>query len=168
MVSQVPTAEFSLTDQFGRRVDQSTYRGRYLLVYFGFTHCKVVCPRSLSKLSSVLARLGDAASTVTPLYITVDPARDIPEVMRSYLEQSYPRFTGLTGTEAEIEAAKQSFRVFAERKSDDEDPDGYVVPHTAIAYLMSPDGAYLAHFTDAAAEDTVVQQMSAHLQRVSS
>ena len=160
-------ADFSLTDQFGRPVDQSTYRGHYLLVYFGFTHCKVVCPRSLARLSSVLERLGEAADAVTPLYITVDPARDTPEVMRSYLEQSYPRFTGLTGTEAQIDAAKKAFRVFAQRRPDDKDSERYDVPHTAIAYLMSPAGAYLAHFTDAVDEDTVVQRMAAYLRRVS-
>jgi len=132
-------------------------------VYFGFTHCRVVCPRSLAKLSVVLNRLGDAAAAIKPLYITVDPARDTPEVMRGYLERDSPRFTGLTGTDDEIEAAKRSFRVFAERKADAEDPDGYAVPHTAIAYLMGREGEYLAHFTDAVDEDAIVERIGTHI-----
>ena len=132
-------------------------------MYFGFTHCRVVCPRSLAKLSVVLNRLGDAAAAIKPLYITVDPARDTPEVMRGYLERDSPRFTGLTGTDDEIEAAKRSFRVFAARKADAEDPDGYAVPHTAIAYLMGREGEYLAHFTDAVDEDAIVERIGTHI-----
>ena len=163
MVSGAPSANFSLTDHFGQRVDESSYRGQFLLVYFGFTRCRVVCPRSLAKLSAVLNRLGNAAAAIKPLYITVDPARDTPEIMRRYLERDSPRFTGLTGTDDEIEAAKRSFRVFAARKADAEDPDGYAVPHTAIAYLMGREGEYLAHFTDAVDEDAIVERIGTHI-----
>lgn len=149
MVSGRPVARFQLVDQDGLAVSDDDFNGTFLLVYFGFTHCRVVCPRSLDKLSRALEELGDDASRIRALYITVDPTRDTPEVMRAYLRERYPRFTGLTGTQAQIDAAKQSFRVFAERKPDAEDPDGYSVPHSAISYLMSPDGSYCTHFTDA-------------------
>lgn len=160
-----PVAKFSLTDHHGRHVSEADFMGRHLLIYFGFTHCKVVCPRSLSKLSQVLESLGSDADRITALYITVDPARDTPEVMRTYLEANHPRFLGLTGLPADIDQAKAAFRVFAERKADDEDPDGYVVPHSAIAYLMGPNGGYLDHFIDSLDAQHVSERIAAALDR---
>ncbi len=161
MVTVRPVANFDLTDHNGRSVTEADFAGSHLLVYFGFTHCKVVCPRSLGKLSRVLDGLGEKAARVTALYVTVDPARDTPEVMRAYLEHQHPRFLGLTGSEEQIARAKKAFRVFAEFTGDDEAPDGYVVPHSAIAYLMGPDGDHLDHFIDALEEEEVMQRMSA-------
>ena len=131
------------------------YAGHWLLVYFGFTHCKVVCPRSMAKLSQVLDSLGGDADRLTPLYVTVDPARDTPAVMRAYIEANCPRFTGLTGSTEQIDAAKRAFRVFAQRRDDPDDPDGYDVPHSAVAYLMGPDGGYRDHFAESVAQDVV-------------
>lgn len=159
MVARSPVARFELIDHHGKPVSETDFAGSFLLVYFGFTHCKVVCPRSLAKLSHVLGQLGDRAKRITPLYITVDPERDTPEVMRTYLEANYPRFTGLSGTREQIDAAKNAFRVFAERKQDPDNPEGYVVPHSAIAYLMSPDGSYCVHFTDAAEESKIIARI---------
>lgn len=161
MVNGAPVARFNLIDQRGKQVSQAEFNGTFLLIYFGFTHCKVVCPRSLSKLSAVLHGLGDAADRITALYVTVDPERDTPEVMRAYLEANYPRFTGLTGSPEQIDQAKKAFRVFAERKVDPDAPDGYVVPHSAIAYLMGPDGSYLDHFTDSLEQNDVAARVSA-------
>ena len=150
---------FRLIDHHGARVTDETYRGRFVLIFFGFTHCRVVCPRALSRLSAVLERLGPLTDQLQALYITVDPERDTPEVMRTFLEKSYPRFIGLTGTRAEIDAAKHTFRVFAERRPDPQEPDGYVVPHTAISYLLDPHGQYAAHFTDALDETKVADRL---------
>jgi protein SCO1/2 len=161
MVTGAPVASFSLTDHHGRPVTEESFPGSFLLVYFGFTHCKVVCPRSLGKLSRVLDGLGEQARRVTALYVTVDPARDTPDVMRAYLERSHPRFLGLTGSQGEIAHAKKAFRVFAEFKGDDQAPDGYIVPHSAIAYLMAPDGQHLDHFIDALDEAEIKRRMTA-------
>jgi protein SCO1 len=150
---------FQLVNHHGVRVTQDTYQGRFVLVCFGFTHCRVVCPRALAKLSTVVERLGPLAAQLQALYITVDPERDTPEVMRAFLETRYPRFTGLTGTRAEIDAAKRAFRVFAERRLDPHEPDGYVVPHTAISYVLDPDGKYAAHFIDALEETEVTDRL---------
>ncbi len=155
--------QFELTNHHGKPVRNCDYRGRFLLVYFGFTHCRVVCPRALAKLSSTLDRLGRPANQIEALYITVDPARDTPEVMKAYLDAQFPRFTGLTGSTEQIEAAKRAFRVFAERKADDEDPDGYSVPHTAIAYLMGPDGSYRDHFLDGLNEEAIASRIVGHI-----
>jgi cytochrome oxidase Cu insertion factor (SCO1/SenC/PrrC family) len=153
---------FELVDHHGRGVTDASYRGKHALLFFGFTHCRVVCPRALTKLSDVLDTLGDLSDRIQPLYITVDPERDTPEVMRAFL-QSYPRFTGLTGSRDQIDAAKRTFRVFAERAADPHDKDGYAVPHTAITYLMNPDGEFVAHFTDAMASEEIIKRLTRHL-----
>ncbi|QEY63051.1 SCO family protein [Metapseudomonas lalkuanensis] len=157
------SSHFSLIDHHGQKVADTDYRGSFMLVYFGFTHCRVVCPRALSKLSSVLDLLGEQSSLLTPLYITVDPQRDTPDVMRTYLEANYPRFTGLTGTSSQVEAVKQSFRVFAARRVDPDEPDGYAMPHTAIAYLFGPDGKYCTHFADNLEAEAIVARLKASL-----
>ncbi|MZG15876.1 SCO family protein [Streptomyces sp. SID5914] len=162
-MSPAISGRFSLLDHNGRPVTQDDFQGRFRLVYFGFTHCRVVCPRSLTKLSGILDRLGERAEKVTALYISVDPDRDTPAVMRAYLEDRYPRFLGLTGNTEQIDEAKRNFRVFAQTKPDAADPDGYAVPHTAIAYLLNADGKYCTHFTDTTESQEIFDRLSAAL-----
>jgi protein SCO1/2 len=150
---------FALTDHHGQSVTEKSYRGRWMLVLFGFTHCQVVCPRALSKYSAVLDDLDPASAKVQPLYVTVDPERDSPEVMGAFLEHTYPRFTGLTGQPPAIAAAMDSFSVFTRRRADAADPDGYAVVHTAMAFVFDPVGEYLTHFSDAAPASTILARM---------
>lgn len=158
MVSALPTAQFALINHHGEPVTQADFQGRFQLVYFGFTHCRVICQRSLKKLHEVLDQLGPMGEDIAALYVTVDPGRDTPDVMKAYLAP-HPRFLGLTGNEEAIAAAKSAFRVFAAAKADADDPDGYSVPHTAIAYLMGPDGEYRDHFADTLAADEVAERI---------
>jgi cytochrome oxidase Cu insertion factor (SCO1/SenC/PrrC family) len=140
---------FSLVDYDGKVVTESDFRGKYSVVFFGFTNCAVVCPRALAKLSEVLDSLGNTiANDINALYISVDPARDTPEAMKEFLSQQFPRFVGLTGTTDEAAAARRAFRVHAKVKEDSNAPDGYSVPHTAIAYFLDKNGALLDHFVD--------------------
>lgn len=139
---------WTLTDHHGRRVTAHDFRGRYQLVFFGFTHCRVVCPRALGKLTMVLELIGGLSEQIQPLYISVDPARDTPEVMRAFLEDRFPSFLGLTGSAEEIETARDAFRVFAVRRDDPDEPDGYAVPHSSLTYLIGPDGHYITHYPD--------------------
>lgn len=141
---------FALTDHHGNAVTEASYRGRFMLVYFGFTHCRTVCPRSLAGMTAALDELGEAGRRIVPLYITVDPERDTAAVMKAFLEARFPRFIGLTGNAGAVERAKASFRVFSRRGPDPEDEKGYAVPHTAFAYLLGPEGGYLTHFADTA------------------
>jgi protein SCO1 len=153
---------FTLVDHHRNRVTEATYLGRYTLLFFGFTHCRQVCPAALLKLSAALDLLGPLATDLRALYVTVDPERDSPEVLRGFLLE-YPRFTGLTGSAEQVEAAKRAFRVFARRAEDPEDPDGYAMPHTAFSYLLDRDGRYAAHFTDALEADEVATRIRAQL-----
>jgi protein SCO1/2 len=155
---------FDLIDHHGQRVTEQTYRGRWMLVYFGFTNCRSVCPRTLTKLSDSLERLGELSDRIEPLYITVDPERDTPEVMRAFLEDRFPRFTGLTGSEERVTAAKAAYRVFSQRGQDPLDPDGYAVPHSAITYLVDPHGDYADHFVDTVDAETIAGRVRAKLE----
>lgn len=155
--------DFDLVDHHGMPVDIGSYRGEWLLVQFGFTSCRVVCPRALAKLTEALDQLGPLATRVRPLYISVDAERDTPEVMKAFLEGSYPRFTGLTGQPDQIEAAKRAFRVFARRRPDPDDPDGYAVPHTAITYLVNPDGHSARHWPDTADASAIATDLASAL-----
>jgi protein SCO1 len=154
---------FKLINDEGVPTQLSDFSGRYPLVFFGFTHCKVVCPRALTRLSGVITQLGAQAQWLAPLYISVDPDRDTPEVMRSFLQKSYPRFTGLTGDKASIDAARAAFRVFAARRADPDNPEGYDMPHSAITYLLGPDGRLITHFPDSVEGDKVVERLRALL-----
>jgi len=151
--SPVPVSEFHLVDHDGQPVTHRTFEGTFALYFFGFTHCGMVCPRALTRLSTVLDRLGPLADRVRPIYVTVDPERDTPAVMKAFLENDYPRFTGLTGTRTQIDAAMSAFRVFARRSPDPADPDGYQMPHSAFTYVIDAQGRYVTHVTDAV--DTV-------------
>lgn len=153
-------ARFDLIDHHGNRVSNDTYRGRHPLVFFGFTHCAVVCPRALGKLSVALDELGAPRERLVPLYVTVDPERDDPERLKKFLETSYPRFTGLTGSPQALEDARREFRVFAVRKDDPDAEGGYQVPHSAITYLLDTDGTYLTHFTDALHATEVARRLT--------
>jgi protein SCO1/2 len=157
--------KFELIDHDGHPVTDVSYRGKWLLVYFGFTHCRVVCPRSLTRLSDVLEALpADVAERIQPLYITVDPKRDTPEVMREYVLTRYPRFVGLSGSEQQVDAAKESFRVFSRPKPNPDDPAGYDVPHTAITYLIDPEGVYATHWAESRSAEEIVSDLQSRLQ----
>jgi protein SCO1 len=157
MVGAPDRPSFALTDHMGRAVTERDHAGMLRLIYFGFTACRVVCPRALEKLDGVLKALGPAAAAnIQALYVTVDPDRDTPAVMKAFLEGRNSRFLGLTGTTEAIEQAKSGFRVFAQRKFD---PDGYQVAHTAIAYLLDRDGRYIDHFPDAMAAEKIIERL---------
>ncbi|MGU7785076.1 SCO family protein [Burkholderia sp. PU8-34] len=140
---------FDLIDHNGQCVSQSTYIGKFTLFFFGFTNCRVVCPRALTRISSALDSLGDLANSIQPLYVSVDPERDTPEVMKAFLADRFPRFTGLTGDIEQVNAIKKAFRVYAQKAKAPDEPDGYTVPHTALTYLLDVNGDYLAHFPEA-------------------
>lgn len=161
--SQPFSPDCMLVDHDGRIV-RSIHRSDSLtLVVFGFTHCRVVCPRVLGRLMSVLERLGTSACALRPVYVTVDPDRDTPDRLRDYLRSSYPLFTGLTGTAEQLLRVRQSFRVFASRRGlSDTD---YDVAHSAVAYLLDARGALVDHWQESVAEDALMVRLSMHIAR---
>ncbi|MAW86248.1 MAG: electron transporter [Phyllobacteriaceae bacterium] len=135
-------SEFSLIDHNGNRVTEADFLGRWQLVFFGFTHCPDVCPTTLAYMANVLDRLGEEVERVAPIFITVDPSRDTPEVMAEYVQAFHPKLVGLTGSEAEVAAAAQSFRVYYEKMEEETAPDGYLMAHSGHIYLMTPEGRF--------------------------
>jgi len=142
------TVALDLIDHDGQPYGVERLAGRFSLLYFGFLHCRAVCPRSLAKIDDTLGLLGQERDNLRVLYVSVDPERDTPEAMKSFLSGSYPAFTGLTGSSDAVDAAKASMKVFTRRMADPEDPQGYAVPHTAIIYLIDDQGDYVTHFAD--------------------
>ncbi len=151
---------FTLTDQTGKRVTDKDFRGRYTLVFFGFTYCPDVCPSALQVMAAALDKLGPPGQKITPVFITVDPERDSPVQLASYLKSFHPRLVGLTGTPAEIEAVTKAYRVYVKKVADPKSSAGYTFDHSAIIYLMGPDGAYLAHFTHATNVDAMAERLA--------
>ena len=136
----------SLTDQDGRQVSDGDFAGKYRLVYFGFTFCPDVCPLDLQAIGAGLRQFEASdparAARVQPIFITVDPARDTPEVMKRYVANFHPRLIGLTGTEAEIDAVARAYRIYYRRGAPQpgRPADQYVVDHSRQAVLYGPDG----------------------------
>jgi cytochrome oxidase Cu insertion factor (SCO1/SenC/PrrC family) len=131
---------YTLTNHRGETITDQTFRGKTQLVFFGFTHCPDICPTALTLVSDLLEQIGPAASQVQPLFITVDPERDTPEVMARYVEAFHPSMVGLTGTSEQVAAAAAAFRVFY-RKAPRPDGD-YFMEHSGSIYVMAPDGAF--------------------------
>lgn len=132
---------YALTSHTGERVTEASFQGTYPLIYFGYTFCPDVCPTELQDMAAVMDELGDAASQVTPIFITVDPDRDDQEQMAAYVEAFHPRMIGLTGTEQEIATAAKAYRVYYARAPTDKDDDPYyLMDHSNFIYFMGPDG----------------------------
>lgn len=141
-------SDFSLVDHTGKAVTHQDYAGRWQLVFFGFTYCPDICPTTLAYMGSVLDLLGEEADRVAPLFVTVDPLRDTPEVLSDYVAAFHPRLTGLTGSEEQVAAAAEAFKVYYERLEDESAPDGYLMAHSGHIYLMRPDGSFEAVFLE--------------------
>ena len=135
---------FKLIDQNGRTMTDEDLKGHPFLVFFGFTHCPDICPTSLFEISEVLRSLGPDADRMRALFITVDPERDTPAVIKDYLSSFDPHLSGLTGDQAAIAAVAKAYRVYYKRVPLDD--GGYTMDHTAIVYLMDKQGRFVAPF----------------------
>jgi protein SCO1/2 len=133
---------FSLTDEDGKTITDADMKGHPFIVFFGFTHCPDVCPTTLYDLSQALNGLGDDAKNIPALFVTVDPERDTPEVMKRYVSNFNPDIRGVTGDPAAIQAMVKAYRGYA-KKVPTEDGD-YTMDHTAVVYLMDADGKFIA------------------------
>jgi protein SCO1/2 len=148
---------FTLTDGAGRNVTDRDLRGRYMLVYFGYTFCPDVCPTTLAEMAGALERLGKDADRIAPVFITVDPARDTPTVMRDYVAAFGARIIGLTGTPEQIAQVTREYRVYVTTHRSGEGRN-YTVDHSSILYLMGPDGRFVAPLrTDGTADQLAAQ-----------
>ena len=135
---------FTLTTQNGTPLSDTDLRGAPFLVFFGFTHCPDICPTKLFELSETLRAAGSKGDRLKALFISVDPERDTPDVLKSYLGSFDPRIIGLTGDRPAIDAAIRAYRAYAKRvplKDGD-----YTMDHTALVYLMDKQGGFVGSF----------------------
>ena len=152
---------FTLVDQTGKTVTDQDFRGRYRLVFFGFTHCPDICPAELQVMSAALDALGPKADSIVPIFITLDPERDTQATMAAYVKNFGPRFVGLTGSSEQIAAAAKAYRVAYSKFQQDKKSSDYSIDHSALVYLMGKDGEYISHF----AYGTPASQMTETLRR---
>lgn len=139
---------FTMTDQNGRRVAEKDFLGRPMLVSFGFTFCPDVCPGQLLRITQALPLLGDKGKAIQPVFVTVDPARDTPEALKSYLSNFAPGYVGLTGSPEDVAAMARAYRVYYAKVDNSAAADSYTMDHSAIIYLMDAKGRFLKHFSD--------------------
>ena len=156
---------FTLTDQNGRRVSDTQFAGKYRLVYFGFTFCPDVCPTDLQAIGAGLRRFEQSdparAARVQPIFITVDPRRDTPPVMRAYVANFHPRLIGLTGSEQEIAEVARRYRIYYQRGAAPagQPADQYGVDHSRQTVLYGPDGKPITLVRADEGAETVAQEL---------
>jgi protein SCO1 len=150
---------FTLVGAGGKTVTDRDFRGRYMLVYFGFTHCPDICPTELQIVAQALDQLGDKAKKVVPIFISVDPERDTPQVMADYVKSFGPNFVGLTGTPDQVAAAAKAYRVTYSKIENKDSPGNYSVDHSALVYVMDPEGHYVTNLPLGMSADEVTEKL---------
>jgi protein SCO1 len=153
---------YVLTDQNGTPRSDRDFRGRWVLLYFGYTFCPDVCPTTLAKISAALGKLGPEANRFVPVFITIDPARDTPSVLKSYLAAFGPQFVGLTGKPSDIAKVAHAYRVYYAKH-----PlagGNYAMDHSSVIYLIDPNGNFVKAYDD----DASVPALAADLKKTAS
>jgi cytochrome oxidase Cu insertion factor (SCO1/SenC/PrrC family) len=152
---------FSLTDQGGQTRTNADFRGRYMLIYFGYSNCPDVCPISLGVIADAVERLGPKAARIAPIFITVDPARDTPKILRQYLAVFSPKLIGLTGSDKDIRQVASEYHVYIAKHPTQ--GGNYSVDHSNIIYLMGPDGRFIANYDDSLGPDGLAAALRKYL-----
>lgn len=155
-----PGGPFSLVNHFGEPVTDQSYRGKYLVMVFGYTFCPDVCPTTLNTVVAAMALLGTKADAVQPLFVTVDPDRDTPAVLAQYVASFDSRMIGLSGSPEQIRQVAQDYRVYVAKG--DGGGDAYTVDHSAFVYLIGPDGRVLTYLK----HDATPEAMAKALERL--
>ncbi len=153
---------FALIDQDGKPRTDADFRGKLMLVFFGYTTCPDICPTELMEIGLAVDKLGAAGDDVQPLFISVDPDRDTPDVLAAYVAQFHPRLIGLTGTPGQIRAVADSYKAYY-AKYFPNDGAVYLIDHTGLVYLMGRSGEYLGFFPPGTSADRMVEIIRQHL-----
>ena len=152
--------DFTMLDHNGATVTQDSWPGKYKLLFFGFSHCPDICVSAVIKIGDVLEKLPpEKTAQIAPLFVTADPVRDTPEVMKTFLADFDSRITGLTGSTEQAEHLIKLFRVYARKTEKAEAEGGYVIDHSSYFYLLSPDGK-LAMFRESDRAEDVAHDLT--------
>jgi cytochrome oxidase Cu insertion factor (SCO1/SenC/PrrC family) len=152
---------FILVDQKGSPITDENFRGKYMLIAFGYTHCPDICPTLLADMANAMTRLGPEGAEITPIFVTLDPARDTPKVIADYVSSFSPRMVGLTGPEEYIASAAQKYHIKYEKHP--EKNGNYSIDHTAAIFLMGRDGQFLDRFDSGVKTNEMVERIRARL-----
>ena len=148
---------FHLTDQNGNRVTEADLKGKWSLIYFGYTHCPDACPTALNDIAVALDELGARRAAVRPVFITVDPERDTPEALKSYVASFDAPILALTGTQQEVAQAAKAYRVYYAKHPE---PGGdYSMDHSSVIYVMDPEGRFTASFTHESSPEQIAERL---------
>ncbi len=138
---------FKMLDHRKAAVTEQTYLGKPMLLVFGFTFCPDICPTELQVTTEALELLGQKGADIQPLFVTVDPERDTADVLADYVTNFSPKLVGLTGSPDQVKAMADSYRVFYEKRPNEENPEAYAMDHTSVIYLMDEKGKFRKHFS---------------------
>lgn len=156
---------FEMTSHNGERVRDSDFRGKLMLVYFGFTYCPDICPAGLQVMTAALDSLGAEAERVAPLFITVDPERDTPEQLKQYVSSFHKSVIGLTGSAEDVSRAAKAYRVYY-RKVQDPALSDYTMDHTSFMYLMDGKGEFITHFPHAVPPEKLAERLRTEIKKI--
>ena len=152
---------YQLIDQNGRPRGSADFRGKYVLIYFGYSFCPDVCPTTLGVMSDALDKLGINGDHIVPVFVTIDPERDTPAILKQYMASFGPRFVGLTGSPAAIAAVEKEYRVYAKKQPL---PGGaYGMDHSSVIYLMGPDGKLVSYYDELISSADLAKDLKAKI-----
>ena len=152
---------YQLIDQNGHPRGSADFRGKYVLIYFGYSFCPDVCPTTLGVMSDALDKLGINGDRIMPVFITIDPERDTPAILKQYMASFGPRFVGLTGSLAAIAAVEKEYRVYAKKQPL---PGGaYGMDHSSVIYLMGPDGKLVSYYDELISSADLAKDLKAKI-----
>ena len=149
---------FELVNQHGDTVTDADVMGKPSLVYFGYTFCPDVCPLDTARNAEAVYILDDQGIEVQPVFITIDPARDTPEVVGEYAEVFHPRMVGLTGSDEQVKAASQAYKTYYKKQEGDD--EYYLVDHSTSTYFMMPEYGFVEHFGRAHTSEMIAETMA--------
>ncbi len=159
-----PSGRYLLMDSGGRAVTNEDFPDRFQLIAFGYTYCPDICPTTLAEVSVILKNLGPEAERVQPLFVTVDPERDTPDKLRTYVQYFHPRLIGLSGSPELVKRAAENFQVGYEKAAEPGvRPGDYAVDHTAGLFLLGPDGGYVRKFAYSMAPSEIAAVLAGYL-----
>ncbi len=153
---------FELVNQDGATVTDADFRGKLMLIYFGFTFCPDACPTALGVMAAAIEKLDVAGERVTPMLISIDPARDTPQALKDYVGNFHPRMVGLTGSDEQIAKVAKEYRVFYQ-KAPGATGEDYLMDHSTLIYLMDGEGKFLTYFGPQATPDEVAEAIRKYL-----
>lgn len=146
---------YELNDLQGASVKDTDFRGRYQMIYFGYTSCPDICPLTLQAMGDALTQMGAKAKEIQPIFISVDPEHDTPAVLKDYMANFYPGFLALTGDKEKIRAVAAAFRVYYAPAK-----EAGLIDHSSVIYVLDKNGRYLTHFSPDAKAQDILQELN--------